>query len=31
MRINVATSQDPAFWRALDRRRTELQRRGARA
>ena len=30
MRINVATSQDPAFWRALVRRRTELQQRGAR-
>lgn len=28
MRINVATSQDAAFWRALSRHRTELRRRG---
>ena len=29
MRINVATAQDAAFWKALARRRAELQRRGA--
>ncbi|WP_428421423.1 PLP-dependent aminotransferase family protein [Methylibium sp.] len=31
MRINVATSQDVAFWRALAHRRAELQRRGPRS
>ena len=29
MRINVATSQDPPFWKALARRRAELRRKGA--
>ncbi|WP_295642201.1 PLP-dependent aminotransferase family protein [uncultured Methylibium sp.] len=31
MRINVATSQDAAFWRALAERRAQLQRRGVKA